>query len=123
MKGLVGARAKHDKVGVFCCSDSSRPTNNRQALKARRLKAQELATAPTPTCTLPNRPGHNVHPAGLPKFWCSKELIEAECEAKRKSLEEKTQKVRLAKEHLAHMNSLEESKDDLSLQHPLACQP
>jgi hypothetical protein len=53
MKGLVGARVKQDKVGLFYCGDS-RPAKKRKAPKARRLKAQELATVPTPTRTLPN---------------------------------------------------------------------
>jgi seryl-tRNA synthetase len=82
------------------------------------LKAQELATIATPTRTLPNRVGRNVHPAGLPKSRRRKEEVEAEREAKKKALEEKTRKEQVAKEHLAQMNLSEECEDDLPHQHP-----
>ena len=54
----------------------------------------------------------------MPKVWRSKEQIEAEREAANKVIEEKTQKVRMAKERLAQMNLLEEYDNDLPLQHP-----
>ena len=117
-EGAGGCRSQPRQGGHFCCSDSNRYTNDRQAPKARRLKVQELATVPTPTRSLPNRPGRNVHPAGVPKVRRSKEQIEAEREAANKVIEEKTQKVRMAKERLAQMNLLEEYDNDLPLQHP-----
>ena len=107
-------------MGFLWCSDST-PANQRQAPKARRLKTQELATYLTPTCTLPNRPGRNIHPAGLPKSWHnqrSKEQIEADHDAKKKALEEKAHQKHVAMECLAQINLFEECKDDLPCQLP-----
>ncbi|KAN0132292.1 hypothetical protein V8E53_009892, partial [Lactarius tabidus] len=55
---------------------------------------------------------------GQPKPRRSKEQIEAEREAKRKALEEKTRITRMAQENLVRMNLREECEDSLRLQHP-----
>ena len=101
-------------MNFILCGDS-RTTHSTQALKARRLKAQELAV--TPTCTLSDRQGHNFHPAGLPKFQHSKEQVEAEHEAKKKAAESRALEVQKATEHLTQLTLLEECKDDFPLQH------
>ncbi|KAH9027183.1 hypothetical protein EDB85DRAFT_1893108 [Lactarius pseudohatsudake] len=81
--------------------------------KARQApKANVQVKATMPTHALPNRVGRNVHPAGLPKIWHSKEQIEANCEAGVKALKEKIHAVQMAKEHLAQMNIMEEREED-----------
>ncbi|KAH9066932.1 hypothetical protein EDB83DRAFT_2519235 [Lactarius deliciosus] len=81
--------------------------------KARQApKANVRVKATIPTRALPNRVGRNVHPAGLPKIRRSKEQIEAEHEAGVKALKEKIEAVRMAKEHLAQMNIMEERDED-----------
>ena len=107
-------------MGFLWCSDSTL-ANQRQAPKARRLKTQELATVLTPTRALPNRPGRNIHPAGLPKSRRnrrSKEQIEADRDAKKKALEEKAHQKHVAMERLAQINLFEEREDDLPRQLP-----
>ena len=117
-EGADGCQGKPRQGMRFCCGDRNRLANNRQAPKARRLKAQEPATVPTPTRSLPNRPGRNIHPAGVPRVRRSKEQIEAEREVTKKALEVKTRKAHMAKERLAQMNLREEHEDNLPLQHP-----
>ncbi|KAF8260234.1 hypothetical protein EI94DRAFT_1706462 [Lactarius quietus] len=54
----------------------------------------------------------------LPKFWRSKEQIQAERESEKKATKEKTQKAHMVKEHLTQMNLREECEDSLAFQHP-----
>lgn len=65
-----------------------------------------------PTRTLPNRPGRNIHPAGVRKVRRSKEQVDADRKAGLKALEEKMHEVRMAKELLARMNVLEEHEEN-----------
>ncbi|KAF8263173.1 hypothetical protein EI94DRAFT_1807615 [Lactarius quietus] len=72
--------------------------------RARQNKAQANTT--TPTRTLPDQPGWNIHPAGLPekKSQRSKEEIEAAHAAELKALQEKIHTIQMAKEHFVNMN-------------------
>ena len=73
----------------------------------------------TPTRTLPNRSGRNVHPAGLPKYRRNKAQVEADRKAALKASEEQTFKSQMAKDELAQMNVLEERKEeDLPVLYP-----
>ncbi|KAH9029570.1 hypothetical protein EDB85DRAFT_2147190 [Lactarius pseudohatsudake] len=77
-----------------------------QAPKVGRPRAQVKAT---PTHTLPNRPGRNVHP------------VEADHKAEMKALEDRICEVQAAKEHLTRLNVTEEREEDnLPVAHPQA---
>ncbi|KAF8259013.1 hypothetical protein EI94DRAFT_1790722 [Lactarius quietus] len=77
----------------------------KQAPKARRLKAQDKAVIPaTPTCILPDRPGRNIHPAGVPKIQHSKAQTKADREAEMKALDKKLHEICMSKEQLAQMD-------------------
>ena len=106
----MGAWAKQSKVGNSDGGDGG-PTNDILALKAGRPKVQSKATVPT--CALPDRPGRNIHPAGQPKPWRSKEEVEAEREARMKELEELTRIAQMAQEDIARLNLIEEDEDVL----------
>ncbi|KAF8256688.1 hypothetical protein EI94DRAFT_1852452 [Lactarius quietus] len=94
----------------------------KQAPKVRRLKAQDKAVIPaTPTRILPDRPGRNIHPAGVPKIWCSKVQTKADREAEMKALDKKLHEICMSKEWLTQMDVMEEceeDKEDDFLQHP-----
>ncbi|KAF8256387.1 hypothetical protein EI94DRAFT_1711676 [Lactarius quietus] len=95
-------------------SNRCHPSTKQPAPKARRLKAQANTTVPTRT--LPDQPGQNIHPAGLPekKSRCSKEEIEAAHTAKLKALQEKIHAIQMAKERFVNMN-IEKELDEYEL--------
>jgi hypothetical protein len=77
------------------------------------------STPVKPTRALPNRPGRNIHPAGLPKSRRSKEQVEADRKAALKASEEQAHKSQMAQDLLARMNILEEVEDeDLPTRYP-----
>ncbi|KAH9178032.1 hypothetical protein EDB89DRAFT_2064412 [Lactarius sanguifluus] len=84
-----------------------------QAPKVGRPRAQVKAT-----CTLPDRPGHNTHPAGQPRPRQTKEQVEADHKAEMKALDKRIREVQAAKEHLARLNVTEEREDNLPVPHP-----
>ncbi|KAF8259890.1 hypothetical protein EI94DRAFT_1812524 [Lactarius quietus] len=80
---------------------------------------QASNTAVNPTHALRDRPGRNIHPAGMRKVQHSKEQVEANCEASLKAQQQKLDKIQKAKDFLAWMNILEEcNEDDLSTIYP-----
>ncbi|KAH9045839.1 hypothetical protein EDB84DRAFT_1246097, partial [Lactarius hengduanensis] len=85
--------------------------------KVGRPRAQVKAT---PTRTLPNRPGRNVHPVGQPRPRRTREQVEADHKAEMKALEDRIREVQAAKEHLARLNVTEEREDNLPVAHPQA---
>jgi hypothetical protein len=70
------------------------------------------STPVKPTRALPNRPGRNIHPAGLQKSRRSKEQVEADRKAALKASEEQAHKSQMAQDLLARMNILEEVEDE-----------
>ncbi|KAH9025701.1 hypothetical protein EDB83DRAFT_2656378 [Lactarius deliciosus] len=98
---------------LFCVPLSLRPPSRAAAMHQHQQQSAQQGTIGTPQTT--RRPflcSRNVHPAGLPKIRRSKEQIEAEREAGVKALKEKIEAVRMAKEHLAQMNIMEERDED-----------
>ncbi|KAF8263106.1 hypothetical protein EI94DRAFT_1807763 [Lactarius quietus] len=71
------------------------------------------------TRALPNRPGCNIHPAGVRKVRHTKEQVKADREAALKVAEEKDHEIRTSKELLAQMNVQEELEvEDLPVLYP-----
>jgi hypothetical protein len=87
---------------------------------ASRLTTNAGTSAPIkPTCALLNRPGRNIHPAGLQKSRRTKEQVEAGCKAALKASEEQAHKSQMAQDLLARMNILEEEEEeDLPTRYP-----
>ncbi|KAF8264617.1 hypothetical protein EI94DRAFT_1703098 [Lactarius quietus] len=80
---------------------------------------QASDTAVNPTHALQDRPGCNIHPAGMQKVQRSKEQVEANCEASLKAQQQKLNEIQKAKDFLAWMNILEEcNEDNLSTIYP-----
>ncbi|KAH9014755.1 hypothetical protein EDB85DRAFT_1876224 [Lactarius pseudohatsudake] len=116
-KKVTGRQGKAGQGAVFGCGDGG-PANNRLAPKVGKPRAQVKAT---PTRTLPNRPGRNVHPVGQPRPRRTREQVEADHKAEMKALEDRIREVQAAKEHLARLNVTEEREEDnLPVAHPQA---
>ena len=104
---MLGTRAKRDKVRFGC---------GYRVLADIRLASN---TAVKPTRALPDRPGRNIHPAGVRKVRRSKEQVEADRKASLKADQEKIREVQMAQDFLARMNMLEEcEEDDLPTMYP-----
>ena len=65
-----------------------------------------------PTRALPDRPGRNIHPAGMRKVRHSKEQVEANRKASLKADQEKIRDIQMAQDFLARMNMLDECEED-----------
>ncbi|KAF8272771.1 hypothetical protein EI94DRAFT_1795772 [Lactarius quietus] len=113
--GSPGVSSANTKKGLNPVVETEKANEHQgkaeQAPKARRLKAQANITVPTRA--LPDRPGQNIHHAGLPekKSWHSKEEIEAAHAAELKALQEKIHAIQMAKECFMNMNIEEELEE------------
>ncbi|KAN0135021.1 hypothetical protein V8E53_007139 [Lactarius tabidus] len=96
------ARAEEDLV----------PVAKAKKCAGRGKTGQGTSTPVKPTRALPNRPGRNIHPAGLQKSRRSKEQVEADRKAALKASEEQAHKSQMAQDLLARMNILEEVEDE-----------
>lgn len=104
---MLGTGAKQDKVRFGC--------------GGRILANVRLASNASvkPTRSLPNRPGRNIHPAGVRKVRRSKKQIEADREAALKAAEERDREIQTGKELIVHMNVHEEHEaEDLPVLYP-----
>lgn len=65
-----------------------------------------------PTRALSDRPGCNIHPAGVRKVRHSKEQVEADHKASLKADQKKIRDIQMAQDFLARMNMLKECKEN-----------
>lgn len=100
----MGTREKQDKVWTGCGDKG--PANIRLAPNGSPAAQQK------PTHALSSLPGHKIHPAGLPKPWCSKEQVEANRKAAVKASEEQAHNAEMAKDLLAWMNILDDDEEE-----------
>ncbi|KAN0134486.1 hypothetical protein V8E53_007632 [Lactarius tabidus] len=113
--GTVDAHSSDTKVD----GDLVLVVNVNKGAAHQRKTGQGPSAQVKPTCALPNRPGRNVHPAGLPKSRRTKVQVEADRKATLKALEEKACKDQMAKDLFTQMNILEEDEDkDLPARYP-----
>ena len=90
--------------------------------KAKPMRRQKQTAVVNPRDPLPDRPGRNIHPAKVAKpttIRRTSQEVAAECEAKKRAMEEKIQEGEKAKEFLAWMNTNEDlDNDELLTENP-----